>query len=51
MDRQDAQDNQDGTVLQERLNPAMIAGGFADVQDDKPAAFRKNPVHPVHPCQ
>ena len=56
MDAQDAQDNQDGTVLHERLTPAMIACGFADVQDDKPAVFRKNPVHPerggsVHPCK
>ena len=31
--------------------PAMIAGGFADVQDYKSAVFRKNPVHPVHRCE
>ena len=31
MDRQDAQDNQDETLVHERLTPAMIACGFADV--------------------
>ena len=51
MDAQDAQDNQDGTLLHERLTPAVIACGFADVQDYKPAVSRKYPVHPVHPCK
>ena len=51
MDRQDGQDNQDATLLHERLTPAMIARGFADVQDCKPAVSRKNPVHPVHRCE
>ena len=51
MDAQDAQDNQDGTQQHERLTPAMIVCGFADVQDCKPAVFGKNPVHPVHPCE
>jgi hypothetical protein len=46
----DAQDNQDATVLRGKRTPAMIARGFADVQEDKPAVSRKNPVHPVHPC-
>ena len=31
MDAQDAQDNQDPTLLHERLAPAMTASGFADV--------------------
>ena len=31
MDAQDAQDIQDGTLQHERLTPAMIACGFADV--------------------
>ena len=51
MDAQDAQDNQDGTVLHGKWTPAMIAHGFVDVQDDEAAVSRKNPVHPVHPCQ
>ena len=51
MDAQDAQDNQDGTLLRGKRTPAMIAPGFADAEDDKPAVSRKNPVHPVHPCQ
>ena len=29
----------------------MIARGFVDAQDDKPAVSRKNPVHPVHRCE
>ena len=37
IDAQDAQDNQDGRLLHERLTPAMIVCGFADVQDCKPA--------------
>ena len=41
MDAQDAQDNQDGTQQYERLTPAMIACGFADVKDCKPAVSRK----------
>ena len=47
----DAQDNQDGRLLHQRLTPAMIARGFVDAQDDKPAVSRKNPVHPVHRCE
>ena len=41
MDAQDAQDNQDATLLHKRLTPAMVAYGFADVQDCKPAVSRK----------
>ena len=41
MDAQDAQDNQHGTLLHERLTPAMIDCGFADVQNCKPAVSRK----------
>ncbi len=41
MDAQDAQDNEDGRLLHERLAPAMIACGFADVQDGKPAVSQK----------
>ncbi len=41
MDAQDAQDNQDGTLLHARLTPAMIVCGFADVQDCKAAVSRK----------
>ena len=33
MDAQDAQDNQDGTLLHEKPAPAMIVCGFADAQD------------------
>ena len=50
MDVQDGQDNRHGRLLHERLSRAMIAWGFADVQDYKPAVSGKNPVHPVHPC-
>ncbi len=38
----DAQDNEDGRLLHERLAPAMIACGFADVQDGKPAVSKKS---------
>ena len=31
MDAQDAQDNQDERLLHERVTPAMIACGFAEV--------------------
>ena len=41
MDAQDAQDNEDGRLLHERLAPAMIACGFADVHDGKPAVSKK----------
>ena len=41
IDAQDAQDNQDGRLLHERLTPAMIACGFTDVQQYKPAVSRK----------
>ena len=51
IDAQDAQDHQDGRLLHERLTPAIIAYGFADVQEHKPAVSGKNPVHPVHPCE
>ena len=37
--------------MHETLTPAMIACGFADVQEYKPAVSGKNPVHPVHPCE
>ena len=37
MDAQDAQDNQDGTLLHEKPASAMIVCGFADAQDYKPA--------------
>ena len=33
IDAQDAQDNQGGRLLHERMTPAMIACGFADVQE------------------
>ena len=33
MDAQDAQDNQDGTLLHAELTSAMIACGFADAQE------------------
>jgi len=46
MDAQDAQDNQDGRPMHERLTPAMIGCGFADVQGCKPAVSGKYPVHP-----
>ena len=51
MDAQDAQDNQDGRLLQETLTRAMIACGFEDVREHKPSVSRKNPVHPVHRCE
>ena len=35
MDAQDAQDNQDGTLLHEKPAPAMIVCGIADTQDCK----------------
>ncbi len=37
----DALDNQHGTLPHERLTPAMIDCGFADVQNCKPAVSRK----------
>ena len=33
MDAQDAQDNQDETLLHEKLTPAMIRFEFADAQE------------------
>ncbi len=51
IDAQDAQDNQDGRLLQETLTRAMIACGFEDVREHKPAVSGKNPVHPVHRCE
>ena len=51
IDAQDAQDNQDGRLLQETLTRAMIVCGFEDVREHKPAVSGKNPVHPVHPCE
>ena len=48
IDAQDAQDNQDGRLLQETLTRAMIACGLEDVREHKPAVSGKNPVHPVH---
>ena len=41
IDAQDAQDNQDGRLLQERLTRAMIACGFEDVREHKPAVSGK----------
>ena len=35
MDAQDAQDNQDGTLLHKKLTPAMIRFGIADAQENK----------------
>ncbi len=50
----DAQDNQDGRLLQETLTRAMIACGFEDVREHKPAVSGKNPVHrcesKIYPC-
>ena len=40
-DAQDAQDNQDGRLLQETLTRAMIACGFEDVREHKPAVSEK----------
>ena len=51
IDAQDAQDNQDGRLLHETLTQAMIACGFEDVREHKPAVSGKNPVHPVHRCE
>ena len=51
IDAQDAQDNQDGRLLQETLTRAMIVCGFEDVREHKPAVSEKNPVHPVHRCE
>ena len=51
IDAQDAQDNQDGRLLQETLTRAMIVCGFEDVREHKPAVSGKNPVHPVHRCE
>ena len=51
IDAQDAQDNQDERLLQETLTRAMIACGFEDVREHKPAVSGKNPVHPVHRCE
>ena len=39
MDRQDEQDNQNETLLQGKLTPAMIGCGIADVKDCKLAVF------------
>ena len=36
MDRQDAQDNQDETLLHEKLTGAKIRYAFADAQECKP---------------
>ena len=35
MDAQDAQDNQDGTLLHEKPAPAMIVCGIVDTQEYK----------------
>ena len=51
IDAQDAQDNQDRRLLQETRTRAMIACGFEDVREHKPAVSGKNPVHPVHRCE
>ena len=51
IDAQDAQDNQGGRLLQETRTRAMIACGFEDVREHKPAVSGKNPVHPVHRCE
>ena len=37
MDRQDGQDNQDETLLHEKLTGAKIRYAFADAQECKPA--------------
>ena len=37
MDAQDAQDNQNRTLLSEKLTSAMIACGFVEVRECKPA--------------
>ena len=37
MDRQDAQDKQDGTLLHRKLTPPMVRCGLVDAQDAKPA--------------
>ena len=41
IDAQDAQDNQDGRLLQETLTRAMIVCGFEDVREHKPAVSGK----------
>ena len=41
MDAQDAQDNQDETLLHKKLTPAMIRCGIADAQDYKTTDFQK----------
>ena len=41
MDAQDAQDNQDGTLLHEKPAPAMIVCGIVDTQEYKLAVSRK----------
>ena len=41
MDAQDAQDNRDGTLLHEKLAPAIIRYGFAGAQDFRTPAFQK----------
>ena len=51
IDAQDAQDNQDERLLHETRTRAMIACGFEDVREHKPAVSGKNPVHPVHQCE
>ena len=44
IDAQDAQDNQDGRLLHETLTRAMIACGFEDVREHKPAVSGKKCV-------
>ena len=41
IDAQDTQDHQDGRLLHERLTRAMIACGFKDVREHKPAVSGK----------
>ena len=41
IDAQDAQDSQDESFLHQKPTPAVIACGFADVQDCKAAVSRK----------
>ena len=41
IDAQDAQDHQDGRLLQETLTRAMIVCGFEDVREHKPAVSGK----------
>ena len=42
IDAQDAQDHQDGRLLQETLTRAMIVCGFEDVREHKPAVSGKS---------